>query len=194
MLCKVQSCSRGNVLAWRCPESFVNTDIDWASWGEPRPVPSPLNRETLGMIKSDNKKKLEFCQSKYYKSWNPDYLSEYSRLLVKISQYHQLLSFFSSLKDKHLKCYFNKPKAKKQLLQNQQVIWRSSDRAESFLTPLYPSDHGGREDCDREGLEEETPGDGEEGEGAPGGLQEEEEKRRRIETQQVTTYVCPPVP
>ena len=74
------------------------------------------------MIKSDNKKKLEFCQSKYYKSWNPDYLSEYSRLLVKISQYHQLLSFFSSLKDKHLKCYFNKPKAKKQLLQNQQVI------------------------------------------------------------------------
>ena len=31
------------------------------------------------MIKSDSKKKLEFCQSKHYKSWNPDYLAEYSR-------------------------------------------------------------------------------------------------------------------
>ena len=31
------------------------------------------------MIKSESRKKFEFCQSKHYKSWNPDYLAEYSR-------------------------------------------------------------------------------------------------------------------
>ena len=31
------------------------------------------------MIRSDTRKKLEFCQSKHYKSWNPDTLAEYSR-------------------------------------------------------------------------------------------------------------------
>ena len=37
------------------------------------------------MIKSDSKKKLEFCQSKHYKSWNPDYLAEYSRSDLKLT-------------------------------------------------------------------------------------------------------------
>ena len=31
------------------------------------------------MMRSDTRKKLEFCQSKHYKSWNPDTLAEYSR-------------------------------------------------------------------------------------------------------------------
>ena len=37
------------------------------------------NYYNSSMIKSDTRKKLEFCQSKHYKSWNPDYLAEYSR-------------------------------------------------------------------------------------------------------------------
>ena len=43
--------------------------------------------------------KQSLCQSRFYKSWNPDYIADYN-----------------SLKDKHLKCYFKKSKTKKHLM------------------------------------------------------------------------------
>ena len=73
------------------------------------------------MIKSETRIKSDFCQSKHFKSWNPDYLSEYSRWSPVTFLIPKYFFSFLSLKDKHLKCYFKKPKARKHLLQIQQV-------------------------------------------------------------------------
>ena len=127
------------------------------------------------MIKSETRIKSDFCQSKHFKSWNPDYLSEYSRW-SPVTFFTPKYSFsFLSLKDKHLKCYFKKPKAKKHLLQIQQVIHLSSDS----LCSSCLLDHGGREDCEWEGLEEKECWAGEEREGGKRGERGRQPTERR---------------
>ena len=47
---------------------------------------------------------VEHCQSKHYKEWHPDYISNYN-----------------SLRDKHLKHYFRHPARQQHLNRNNQV-------------------------------------------------------------------------
>ena len=67
--------------------------------------------------------KQSFCQSRFYKSWNPDYIADYNRLLKKLSLKQTIFAIphIFSLKDKHLKCYFKKNKTKKHLMVAKQI-------------------------------------------------------------------------
>ena len=73
------------------------------------------------MVK-EGRMRQDFCQSRYFKSWNPDTLGEYNRYDYVVSPHNNLLLL--SVTDKHLKYFFKAKGKRDQLLKTRQVFQR----------------------------------------------------------------------
>ena len=75
------------------------------------------------MMRKEKKQKQEFCQSRFYKDWNPDIMADYNRWQKKsgFQNKNQNNAFTVSMTDKHLKYFFKQPQKQMQLIKTQQV-------------------------------------------------------------------------